>query len=342
MDLVTGAAGFIGSHLANELHARGYDVVGLDDLSGGWEDNLNPSIPLVVGDLNTLPLDQVWASYKPTRIWHLAAYAAEGLSHWVREHNVRNNWLASTRLISQAVKTGIEHFYFTSSMAVYGSQSPPFVEGMTPRPEDPYGIAKYAVEQDLQTAGKLFGLPYTVFRPHNVYGPGQNVGDPYRNVVGIFMRQALHGEPLRIFGDGLQTRAFSYISDIVGPMIRAGEVDADGRTFNIGGETPVTILELAGQVSALFDGVEIRHVAERYEVKHAWCDHTAAREMLGFRPSVDLAVGLGRMAEWVKTHGVRWSQTPALELTVDLPEFWRGNDNIPAVSGGVHANRRMV
>jgi len=194
---------------------------------------------------------------------------------------------------------------------------------MPPRPEDPYGIAKHAVEQDLAAAREVFGLDYTIFRPHNVYGPNQNVGDPYRNVVGIFMRQALRGEPLTVFGDGTQTRAFSHVSDIVRPMVASLNRDTAGETYNIGGEQTVTILELAEKVAALFPGADIRHVAERYEAKHAFCDHTKARKQIGFVPLTGFDFGLADMARWVRSAGVEWSQTPPLELTGKLPDFWK-------------------
>lgn len=320
--LVTGAAGFIGSHLANTLHARGERVVGVDDLSGGWVDNLHQGIPLVAADVAEVDLDDVIGVHEVDVVWHLAAYAAEGLSHWVRTHNVRNNWLATTRLINSSIRQSVDRMFFTSSMAVYGSQHPPFTETMLPAPEDPYGIAKYAAEQDLHAAADMFGLDVTVFRPHNVYGPGQNCGDRYRNVVGIFMRQALYGGPLTIFGDGRQVRAFSYITDIVAPMVAAYEQDVTG-TFNIGGEQPVTILDLARKVSDLFDGVPIRHLEERREVREAWCDHTRARHALGFSPEVDLDDGLEEMAEWVRAKGVRWTTPPPVEVSAGLPEFWR-------------------
>jgi len=318
--LITGGAGFIGSHLARKL-VQNHNVVVVDNLSGGWKDNVPDSAQFVEHNLVTGDTDWLIQTWHPDTIWHLAAYAAEGLSHWVREHNVLNNWLASTRLINSAVKHGTSKFVFTSSMAVYGSQTPPFTEAMTPAPEDPYGIAKYAVEQDLAAAGELFGLDYTIYRPHNVYGRNQNIGDKYRNVVGIFMRQALSGLPIRVFGDGQQTRAFSHVSDIVRPMI-AG-VGHSGETFNIGGETVITILELAERVQNLFPGSTIEHVEERYEVKHAYCDHTKARDMLGFSPTTGLDYGLRDMSSWVKRNGVRWSTTPEVELEYRLPEFWK-------------------
>ena len=320
--LVTGGAGFIGSHLAQALLDRGDHVAVIDDLTGGWEDNIPPGVTPYLGDLCELDLDWVFDRFSPSHIWHTAAYAAEGLSHWVREHNVRNNYLASVRLINAALRAGVERFTYTSSMAVYGSQTPPFKETMTPRPEDPYGIAKHAVEQELEAAQNLFGLNYVIFRPHNVYGPGQNIGDPYRNVVGIFMRKASQGKPVGIYGDGQQTRAFSYITDIIDPMVRSLDFDLGGFTFNIGGEQPITITHLAEQVCQLFPGTQIVYLPERYEVKHAYSDHYLARQLLDFTPKVPLDLGLASMAAWVRANGIRWSQTPQLEHELNLPEYW--------------------
>jgi UDP-glucose 4-epimerase len=264
----------------------------------------------------------VFEAYRPTHVWHLAAYAAEGLSHWVREHNVKNNWLASTRLINACIKHGIERFTFTSSMAVYGNQPPPFTEDYWPRPEDPYGIAKWSVEQDLKAAGQVFDFPYVIFRPHNVYGPNQNIGDPYRNVVGIFMRQALQGEPLTIYGDGSQTRAFSYITDIIDPMVASIDKQCEGYTFNIGGEEVVTIEKLARMVQTILPGSTIDYLPKRYEVDHAFCDHALARAYLKFEPKVSFMDGLTNMSAWAYLNGVRWSTTPKLELRNNLPPFW--------------------
>lgn len=320
--LVTGGAGFIGSHLAQALIDRGDQVVVVDNLTGGWVGNVPLQARLSVMDLVSGDVDGLVGEVQPTHIWHLAAYAAEGLSHWVREFNYQNNVVASAKLVTAAVKHGVDHFYFTSSMAVYGSQKPPFSEGMRPAPEDPYGIAKYAVEQDLAVASRMHGLNYTIFRPHNVYGPGQNIGDPYRNVVGIFMRQAVLGQPLTVFGDGEQTRAFSYITDITTPMVRSLTVPGSGLVYNIGGEQVVTIGELARRVATIFNA-RVEHVAPRVEVKHAHCDHSLAREHLSFRPKVSFERGLMLMADWVRRAGIRWSQTPTLEHEVGLPEFWR-------------------
>jgi UDP-glucose 4-epimerase len=321
--LVTGGAGFIGSHLTKALLARGDDVIVIDNQTGGWRENVPLEATFLDYDLTFVSLDMIFEAWKPTHVWHLAAYAAEGLSHWVREHNVKNNWLASTRLINAALKYGVERFTFTSSMAVYGSQPPPFTEDYMPMPEDPYGIAKFSVEQDLKAAGKVFDLPWVIFRPHNVYGPYQNIGDPYRNVVGIFMRQAMQGEPMTIYGDGFQTRAFSYISDIISPMVRSiGVPEAVGKIFNIGGEDVISIETLARTVQTFFPGSTVDYLPKRYEVEHAFCDHTKARRWIGFKPEVDLVTGLGWMAEWAEKAGIRWSKTPSIELRRDLPPFW--------------------
>ena len=236
--LVTGAAGFIGSHVAEVCATRlGFTVVAVDDLSGGFSRNLEPWISsshsrFVRGDVqNRSFVSALFAEHGPfDYVYHLAAYAAEGLSHFVREFNYNNNLGASVLLLNHAVnqeeRTGraVARFVFTSSIAAFGAvEDPselPMTEATPQRPEDPYGIAKHAFELDLRAAGRMFGLPFTIFRPHNVYGPRQNIADKFRNAVGIFMNQVLRGEPLSIFGDGQQTRCFSYIDDVA-PIIAA-------------------------------------------------------------------------------------------------------------------------
>lgn len=319
--LVTGAAGFIGSHITRRLCDEGHKVLAIDDLSGGWQDNVDPRATFRKLDLTDWRhLQAEWRIFEPDVVYHMAAYAAEGLSHWVRGFNYTNNLVGSAHVVDCALEFG-GRIVFASSMAVYGDQDGPFTEDMDLKPCDPYGIAKAAVEQDLAVAAETHGLRYTIVRPHNVYGPGQNLGDPYRNVVGIFMRQIMADEPMTVFGDGLQTRAFSYVDDVVEAILRA---DAQGEAFNVGGDERYTILDLAVGVADAF-GVDarIRHLPERHEVKHAWCDHAKAKRELGFTPSTTLDVGLRVMAEWAQTAGVRWSQTPRIEVRKGLPEAWR-------------------
>jgi UDP-glucose 4-epimerase len=214
--LVTGGAGFIGSHVSEELVRRGHQVTLLDDLSGGFADNVGAGAELVIGSITDSTLvNDLFAARRFEYVYHLAAYAAEGLSHFIKRFNYTNNLIGSVNLINAAVNTGVKCFVFTSSIAVYGSSPElPMTEQTLPHPEDPYGIAKLAVEQDLAVSKAMFDLDYIIFRPHNVYGERQNIGDKYRNVVGIFMNQILQGKPMTVFGDGSQTRAFSYIGDM--------------------------------------------------------------------------------------------------------------------------------
>ncbi|MEQ8521146.1 MAG: NAD-dependent epimerase/dehydratase family protein, partial [Vicingaceae bacterium] len=207
--LVTGAAGFIGSHVCDHLLSQGNQVVALDDLSGGFRDNVNEKAEFVKGSITDVALiNELFAKHKFEYVFHLAAYAAEGLSHFIRNFNYHNNLIGSINLINASVNAGtVKCFVFTSSIAVYGHNQLPMKEETVPAPEDPYGIAKYAVEQDLRAAKEMFGLDSMIFRPHNVYGERQNIGDPYRNVVGIFMNQIMQGKKLTIFGDGSQSRA---------------------------------------------------------------------------------------------------------------------------------------
>src|SRR5437870_11883514 len=192
VSLVTGAAGFIGSHVVDHCLRLGHRVVALDDLSGGFADNVPRGATFVKGSiLDHELINTLFAEHGFDYVYHLAAYAAEGLSHFIRRFNYNNNLIGSMNLINEAVRHEIDCFVFTSSIAVYGPITPPMRETDAPAPEDPYGIAKLSVELDLAAAHRMFGLRYVIFRPHNVYGEYQNLGDPYRNVLGIFMNQIM-------------------------------------------------------------------------------------------------------------------------------------------------------
>src|SRR3989338_233958 len=225
----------------------GHHVVLLDDLSGGFRDNVHPDAEFIEGSITDYALVQaLFEKHQFNYVYHLAAYAAEGLSHFIRRFNYTNNLIGSVNLINESVKHKVECFVFTSSIAVYGAGQLPMREDMIPQPEDPYGVAKFAVEQDLKCAHEMFGLNYIIFRPHNVYGEFQNIGDRYRNVIGIFMNQLLQGKALTVFGDGNQTRAFSYIDDVAPYIANSINVkEAFNETFNIGGDVDYTVNELA-------------------------------------------------------------------------------------------------
>lgn len=327
--LVTGAAGFMGSHVADACLAIGMEVVATDDLSGGFRENVPTDAAWIEGDLRDPDfVRSLWDQGPYDFVYHLGAYAAEGLSHFIRAYNYRTNLEASVHLINQSVLHEVQRFVFTSSIAVYGSGQVPMREEMTPKPEDPYGISKYATELDLAAAQQMFGLNFTIFRPHNVYGERQNIADPYRNVIGIFMNNVLQDKPMPVFGDGRQTRAFSHIADVAPFIARCPFVsESSNQVFNVGADTPYTILELATAVADAFEvPCQVEHLDAREEVEHAFSDHTKFQSV--FRPDtspLDLHTGIARMAAWVKEHG---PQSPVrfrgeIEVERGLPPSWK-------------------
>lgn len=324
--LVTGGAGFIGSHVADTLLQMGHRVVVMDDLSGGFAQNVPEKATFVEGSIMDQDLiESLFSKYKFNYVYHLAAYAAEGLSHFIRRFNYMNNLVGSVNLINASVNHDVECFVFTSSIAVYGAGQSPMTEDMIPTPEDPYGIAKLAVEQDLRVAHEMFGLDSITFRPHNVYGTRQNIGDRYRNVVGIFMNQCLRGEPLTIFGDGEQMRAFSDISDVAPVIAKSVDVKAArNQVFNIGADVPFTVNVLADVVSRAM-GVPCKkvHLPPRNEVKVAYADHAKAHRIFQPKQFMDLEEGIRSMANWVKVHGSRESNVfSAVEVPRNMPPTW--------------------
>ena len=325
--LVTGGAGFIGSHVARQLLTYEHQVIILDDLSGGFIENIPKGALFEQGSITDASfVALIFKKYQIHFVYHFAAYAAEGLSHFIRRFNYQNNLIGSINLINAAVNYEVKCFVFTSSIAVYGTNKTPFVESSTPCPEDPYGIAKYAVELDLKNAFEIFGLPYVIFRPHNVYGPNQNIGDPYRNVIGIFMNQLLKGESLTIFGDGKQTRCFSYITDIVSHIANVIQYEsAWQQTYNIGSDTSHTILELAtGVCEAMELQSTFRFLEERKEVTHAISDHSKFQHYFSPGQETSLREGLTQMAHWAKTKGEQQNiQFSNIEIAKGLPNSWK-------------------
>lgn len=324
--LITGGAGFIGSHVAKHCLNAGHNVVVLDDLSGGFEDQVPLRAEFVKGSVTDHQLlASLFEKHKFDYVYHLAAYAAEGLSHFIRRFNYNNNLIGSINLINEAVKHKCKCFVFTSSIAVYGPGQVPMKEDMIPVPEDPYGISKYAVELDLRSAHEMFGLNYIIFRPHNVYGENQNIGDKYRNVIGIFMNQIMQKKPLTIFGDGSQTRAFSYVDDVAIPIAKSVEVpEAYNQVFNIGADKPYTVKELVHMVGKHFNvAPEINYLQPRKEVLHAYSDHTKAHNVLGKNGAISMDEGIQKMAEWAKKVGSRKSQEFSnVEIRENMPEGW--------------------
>jgi UDP-glucose 4-epimerase len=324
--LVTGGAGFIGSHVAQACLKLGHDLVVLDDLSGGFRDHVPEGARFVHGSVTDAALiaglfDEGHFDY----VYHLAAYAAEGLSHFIRRFNYINNVVGSVTLVNEAVKHDVQCFVFTSSIAVYGVGQLPMSEEMTPQPEDPYGIGKYAVELDLKAAHEIFGLDYIIFRPHNVYGENQNIGDRYRNVIGIFMNQIMQDQPMTIFGDGEQSRAFSHIDDVAPQIARSVDIPAArNQVVNIGADQAYTVNRLADVVARAFGVLpKIRHLPPRNEVAHAYSDHSKARRLFGDESGIRLEDGIGRMAQWARRVGARQSREfKEIEIRKNLPAGW--------------------
>ena len=319
----------IGSHVVEQLLGMGHDVVVFDDLSGGIKENITQGAKFVQGSILDAPLlDWLFEKHHFDYVYHFAAYAAEGLSHFIKRFNYLNNVVGSVNLINASVNHSVKHFVFASSIAVYGRAQMPATEETLPIPEDSYGIAKLAVEQELRVTHEMFGLDYTIFRLHNVYGERQNLADPYRNVIAIFMNQIMRGDPMTIFGDGTQQRAFTFVDDVAGVLASAPFQDGTlNETVNLGTDETHSINALAAMVAHAM-GVERRvvHLDPRNEVSVAFANHKKARSIFGERQT-ELAVGLLRMAEYVKLLGPRIGRWRGdIEIAKNLPPSWAERD----------------
>jgi len=325
---VTGCAGLLGANYTRHLLANGHEVIGIDDLSGGYKAFLpkGEKFTFAKFDLERRKkVVELFEEHKPDVLFHFAAYAAEGLSPFIRNFNYRNNLICSANLINECI-THNTKFIFTSSMAVYGEQEPPFTEDKRPQPIDPYGIAKYAVECDLKLAHEQFGLRYNIVRPHNVLGIYQNIWDKYRNVIGIFIRKTLNGQPILVYGDGEQTRAFSDIKYYMEPFDKL-LTDYDGETFNIGADKHFSLNEVAEAVQKIGRKygyeVPIEHGEPRHEVKHAYCDHTKAKTMLDFKDETNLEELIESMFVWAIKQPNRKVKHMDYEVTKDIYDYWK-------------------
>lgn len=327
--LITGVAGLLGSRLADWIiENTDNKVVGVDNLSGGYHENINEKVKFYEFDLTDLrSVKGVFENERPDIVYHFAAYAAEGLSPFIRKFNYENNLIASTNLITSSIEYDIDRFVFASSMSVYGDlHTPPFDEEMRQAPIDPYAIAKYAVELDLEVAYEQHGLKYTIIRPHNFYGINQNIWDKYRNVLGIWMYQILNDQAPTIFGDGEQVRAFSYVDDSILPLWKASQSDdVVGQIINLGGIHEYSINE-ACETLIKITGTDLKpvYLEQRHEVKHAWSTWEKSVDMLGFKHTVDLDEGLLKMWRWAQLQPKRnrfvW---PSYELDKGIYEYWK-------------------
>lgn len=325
--LITGCAGLLGSHFTRYMLGKGHEVVGVDDLSGGYREHLDPRLDFFEANLvNSMQVDDVFRLRQPEYVYHFAAYAAVGLSPFIRSFNYMNNVVASTNLINAAVNNEVKKFVFTSSMDVYGSQISPFTEDQLPRPEDPYGISKYTVEQDLAAAGRLFDLKYSIVRPHNVFGIYQNIWDKYRNVLGIWIRQTLAGQPITIYGDGEQVRSFSDVRYYMEPFEKLMHT-GDGEVYNMGADEHMTINEAAARLQRIAGelgyATQIVHLEARDEVKLAYCDHTKAKGQLAFRDDTVFDDLVRDMFVWAAAQPHRPVKMMSYEIEKKMYGYWR-------------------
>lgn len=328
--LITGVAGLLGARLAEYLIETqpGITVIGIDNLSGGYIENVHPAVKFVNLDLAHEPkkLETVFQKWQPTYVFHLAAYAAEGLSPFIRQFNYDNNLKATAGIVNECIKNDVKRLVFTSTLAVYGhGEGGVFNETQTPKPIDPYGVAKYACEMDIQIAGEQHGLDWCIIRPHNVYGVKQNIWDKYRNVLGIWMFQHMNGETMTIFGDGEQTRAFSYIDDSLAPLWNAAvRPDASRQIINLGGIEEHSIKEAAMILLEVIGDGEIVHKEARHEVKHSIPTWKKSVDILGFEHTTNLREGLTEMWEWAQKQPKRdrfvW---PSYELENGIYSYWK-------------------
>jgi UDP-glucose 4-epimerase len=328
--LITGVAGLLGSRFAAWIRTNHplVRVIGIDNLSGGYIENVPNGVEFHRIDLAVEHerVSDLVARQGVDVIYHLAAYAAEGLSPFIRRFNYETNVIASANLINAAIQNDVKKFIFTSSMAVYGNgQTPPFSEETRPSPIDPYGIAKYAVEMDLEIANIQHGLRYTIIRPHNFYGVNQNIWDRYRNVLGIWMCQILHGERMTIYGDGEQTRAFSFVDDAMVPLWNAQDQSCDGHTINLGGIHEYSINQACDTLIRVTDtALRPIHLEPRHEAKHAWTTWEKSVSMLGFNHAIDLEEGISRMWDWAQRQPTRERKRwDSYEIDRGIYDYWR-------------------
>jgi UDP-glucose 4-epimerase len=326
--LITGVAGLLGSRLADWIikNKPDYKVIGIDDLSGGYKENVNPKVNFWQMDLVTHPIENCFQHHKPDYVFHFAAYAAEGLSPFIRSYNYDNNLKTTARIVNECIKHDVKRLVFTSSLAVYGhGYGGIFNEVQIPKPIDPYGVAKYACEMDIQIAGEHHGLDWCIIRPHNVYGIKQNIWDKYRNVLGIWMYQHLNGQPMTIFGDGEQTRAFSFIDDSLEPLWNAAvRPEASKEIINLGGIEEVSIKDASTILRDVIGDGEVVHLEGRHEVKHSIPTYKKSIDLLGFEYKTTMKEGLSIMWEWAKKQPMRerfvWGQ---YELDKGIYSFWK-------------------
>lgn len=305
--LITGIAGFMGSHIADSMLSEGHEVIGIDNLIGGYESNIPKSSKFVKEDLRNL--SSITPYFKNIDVViHSACTAYEGLSVFSPSLVSENTYQITANILSASVNLKVKKFIYLSSMARYGSQPIlPFTEDMTPAPQDPYGIAKYASELLIKNLCELNGIEYSILVPHNIIGPRQKYNDPFRNVASIMINRMLQNKQPIIYGSGNQKRCFSFMKDVVEPIKATIYTQiANGEVINIGPDKEfVTINELAAKIASImsFNLDPIFVAARPQEVELANCSADKARKMLNYQPKVSLDDGLKELVSWISSNG---------------------------------------
>jgi UDP-glucose 4-epimerase len=325
---VSGAAGFLGSHLADAFIHRGDEVVGCDNMIGGDLRNLPEGIQFEQADCGDIDaMKRLLASVD--LVYHCAAIATEGLSVFSPSIIAKHVYENTAGLLAAAASKGVRRFVYCSSMARYGHGNPPFSETQTPAPVDPYGIAKYAGELLVRNVSETHAMEHVIAVPHNIIGPKQKYDDPYRNVASIMINRMLQGKQPIIYGDGQQSRSFSFIQDCVDPLLQMGaRPGLSGEIINIGPDEEVTTINELARTTADLLGFKLQpiYVGDRpQEVRNATCSADKARKLLGYKTQVALVDGLQTMVDWIRAHGPRPFEYH-LPIEIDsplVPSTWR-------------------
>ena len=324
---ITGIAGFLGSHLADRMIELGHTVVGNDNLLGGYLDNLNPKIEFY--QIDCCDRESMVKIMKDSDVViHTAATAHEGLSVFSPDFITRNIFQASVSTISAAITNKVKRFVYCSSMARYGNQQSPFTEDMKPQPIDPYGIAKVAGEEILKSLCETHGMEWNIAVPHNIVGPRQRYDDPFRNVMSIMINRNLQGKPAIVYGDGEQTRCFSYIDDCIYCLEKLALDNIVGETINIGpDEGTITINKLVKIIAKECNfNKEPIYLPERpREVKDATCSSNKARKLLDYKTKVSVEQAVKETVQWIKSKGIKqFDYSFPLEIINEkTPKTWK-------------------
>ena len=329
--LVTGVAGFLGSHLSEKLVELGHRVVGLDNMIGGYEDNVPKKIDF--HNVDCCDFEKIKVLMKDIDVvYHCAATAHEGLSVFSPFEITKNNYLASISIFSAAVNEKVNRIIFCSSMARYGDQNAPFVESMKPKPVDPYAISKVAAEEVLKNLCELNNIEWVIAVPHNIIGPRQKYDDPFRNVVSIMINRMLQGKAPIIYGDGKQTRCFSYIDDCLSCLIpMLDQKNLNKEIINIGPDEEFVTINKIAEICSNVTGVNLNPIYKKdrpQEVKHATCSADKARKLLKYKTRVKLVDGIAKTFQYIKSRGIRqFDYNINIEIDNELtPSTWKNKE----------------